>query len=124
MTVALVFCLRRPEDLWLAGVIVVGTLAGCILRSVSDFAVILGFALANVLVYIYGGGGHDLIRTLISIGSAGVISWLIPQKVEDRFALLLLQNAPTESKNSFLSRKNIPPKRRSENASETAPTTR
>lgn len=90
MTVALVFCLRKPEDLWLAGVIVVGTLAGCILRSVSDFAVILGFALANVLVYIYGGGGHDLIRTLISIGSAGVISWLIPQKVEDRFALLLL----------------------------------
>ena len=90
MTVALVFCLRDPKDIWLAGVIVVGTLAGSILRSVSDFAVLLGFALANVLVYIYGGGGHDLIRTLISIGSAGVISWLIPQKIEDRFAALLI----------------------------------
>lgn len=90
MTVALVLCLRDPEDIWLAGVIVVGTLAGSILLSVSDFAVLLGFALANVLVYIYGGGEHDLIRTLISIGSAGVVSWLIPQKTEDRFAALLL----------------------------------
>lgn len=90
MILSLVLCLRDPEDLWLAGVLTVGTLVGSILRPVSDFAVLLGFALANVLVYIYGGGGHDLIRTLISIGSAGVISWLIPQKAEDRFVGLFV----------------------------------
>lgn len=98
MVVALIFCLHDPEELWLAGVIVVGTIAGSILRNVSDFAVILGFALANVLVYIYSGGGYDLIRMLICVVSAGVLSWLIPQKTEDRFVALLIPKRSSEKK--------------------------
>ena len=92
---------------------IVADMAKCILDLLAEQGMT-----ENDIVSI--GIGLSLIHIFLRALSLG----LFLKKSKTDSPSCFCQNAPTENKNLFLSRKNIPPKQLSENASETAPTTR
>lgn len=94
-TLALSLCLYNIKLLPLAAVLVLGTLIGGLLKYVSVFAVVMGFALSNALVFIYAKGGYNLYAVLIAVVFSFIILWVMPEKTEKYFASILIKDKPS-----------------------------
>lgn len=92
-------CLYNNQMVYLAGVLLLGTILAGVMKELGRYAPILGFIMSNILVNIYYRGAFDVWLTLLYVVAGGLLYICMPKAaVENVFRFI----APFHKKKEVL----------------------